>query len=105
MYSNVFIVCDGSLTIDVMGFLRRMETRTKNSVIWTGGGAGALIVFLKSLGFTYDQITENLVALECLTSIMFGGCVDAASDIKENLEDWFKFIFEKKKKLFKFLKH
>lgn len=101
MYSNVFIVCDGSLTIDVMGFLRRMETTTKNSVIWTGGGAGALIVFLKSLGFTYDQITENLVDLECLTSLMFGGSVDASSDIKEDLEDWFKFIFQKKKKLFK----
>jgi len=99
MYSNIFMICDGSLTIDVMGFLKHMEQQTKHSVIWTGGGAASLIVFLKCLGFTYDQIVEKLLNLDCLTSLMFGGCIEmnASRDINENLNDWFDRIFENKK--------
>lgn len=99
MYSNVFIISDGSLTIDVMGFLKGMERETKQSVIWTGGGAASLIVFLKCLGFTYDQIVEKLMNLESLTSLLFGGCIEmnASRDINEDLNDWFNHIFTNKK--------
>lgn len=93
------MICDGSLTIDVMGFLKHMEQQTKHSIIWTSGGAASLIVFLKCLGFTYDQIIENLLKLDSLTSLIFGGCIEvnASSDIEENLNDWFNHIFVNKK--------
>mgnify|MGYP003649606161 FL=1 len=93
------MICNGSLTIDVMGFLKHMEQETKHSVIWTGGGAASLIVFLKSLGFTYDQIVDNLLKLDSLTSLVFGGCIDlnASRDINEDLNDWFNHIFSNKK--------
>ena len=93
------MICDGSLAIDVMGFLKHMEQQTKHSIIWTAGGAASLIVFLKCLGFTYDQIIENLLKLDCLTSLVFGGCIEmnASRDINENLNDWFDHIFVNKK--------
>ena len=96
------MICNGSLTIDVMGFLKHMEQETKHSVIWTGGGAASLIVFLKSLGFTYDQIVDNLLKLDSLTSLVFGGCIDlnASRDINEDLNDWFNHIFSNKKLFF-----
>jgi len=99
MYSNIFIISDSSLTIDVMGFLKQMENETKHSVIWTAGGAAALIVFLKCLGFNYDQIVKKLVDLDSLTSIVFGGCIEmnASKDIEENLDEWFNCIFDNKK--------
>jgi hypothetical protein len=93
------MICDGSLTIDTMGFLKHLEQQTKHSVIWTSGGAASLIVFLKCLGFTYDQIIENLLKLDSLTSLMFGGCIEmnASKDIEEDLNDWFNHIFASKK--------
>ena len=99
MYSNIFMICDGSLTIDSMGFLKHLEEQTKRSVIWTCGGAASLIVFLRCLGFTYDQIVENLLKLDSLPSLMFGGCIEmnASKDIEEDLNDWFNHIFTNKK--------
>lgn len=93
------MICDGSLTLDVMGFLKHLEKETKHSVIWTCGGSASLIVFLKCLGFTYDQIIENLMKLESLTSLVFGGCIDmnASMSIDEDLNDWFNHIFTNKK--------
>lgn len=99
MYTNVFIVSDHLLTIDVVAFLKCLEKETKHSVIWTGGGAASLIVFLRCLGFNYDQMIEKLSNLECLSSLIYAGCLDmnCESLVNSELDEWFEQIFEGKK--------
>jgi len=60
MYTSIFLICDGCLAMDTMGFLKGIEEKTSRTTIWTSASAGSLIVFLKCLGFNYDQIIENL---------------------------------------------
>jgi len=91
------MICDGSLAIDVMGFLKHMEQQTKHSIIWTAGGAASLIVFLKCLGFTYDQIIENLLKLDCLTSLVFG--VQTQTPLYLNYNDIFTYHIAATKEL------
>ena len=99
MYTTIFLICDGCIAIDTMGFLKGIENRTSRTVIWTCASAGSLIVFLKCLGFNYDQIIEKLAILECLTSIVYGGSLEPGSsdNIKQEIEDWMEDILDSKK--------
>lgn len=99
MYTNVFIVADHLITIDVVSFLKCLEKETKHSIIWNGGGAASLIVFLKCLGFNYEQMIEKLSDLECLSSLIYAGCLDMNCEylVNNELDEWFEQIFEGKK--------
>lgn len=99
MYTSIFLICDGCLTIDTLGFLKGIEPKTSRTTIWTSASAGSLIVFLKCLGFNYDQIIENLTSLGCLTSIVYGGSLEPGSsnDIKQEIEDWMEDILGSRK--------
>jgi hypothetical protein len=99
MYTSIFLICDGCLTMDTMGFLKGIEPKTSRTTIWTSASAGSLIVFLKCLGFNYDQIIGKLTLLGCLTSIVYGGSLEPGSsnDIKQEIEGWMEDILESKK--------
>jgi hypothetical protein len=90
MYSGVFIVCDGYLCFDVLGFLREIDKKISRAVIWTAGGAASLIVFLKCLGFTYDQMVSKLQSLSCLPHIIYGGSLEPGTsvNIKREIAEW-----------------
>ena len=99
MYTSIFLICDGCLTIDTMGFLKGVEAKTSRTTIWISASAGSLIVFLKCLGFNYDQIVEKIIELDCITGIVYGGSLEpgASENVKQEIEKWMENILESKK--------
>jgi hypothetical protein len=99
MYTNVFLISDGYLSFDVLGFLKEMDLKLSRSVIWNCGSTGALIVFLKCLGFTWDQMTTKLNSLSCLPNIIYGGSLEpgVSKDIKREIVSWMMDIINSKK--------
>lgn len=99
MYTNVFLIADGYLCFDILGFLKNMESKLSRAVIWNSGGAGSLIVFLKCLGFTWDQMAVKLNSLKCLPTLIYGGSLEpgVALDTKREIASWMVEIINSKK--------
>ena len=99
MYTSIFLICDGCLAIDTMGFLKGVECNTSRTTIWISASAGSLIVFLKCLGFNYDQIIEKIIELDCITGVVYGGSLEpgASGNVKQEIEKWMEDILETKK--------
>lgn len=89
MFSNIFLVCDGCLVFDMIGFLKNCP-ETKHSVVWTSGGSGSLLVLLKCLGYNYDTISDRISSLKCLPALVFGGNLEVGSEesIRDEVEEW-----------------
>lgn len=102
MYTNVFLICDGKLVFDVLGFLEETDKEVDRTVIWTGGNTGALIVFLKCLGFTFHQMATIIADLENIEDFVYGGNLEIGSKtlMMKSIEEWLDSVFEDKK-LFK----
>lgn len=99
MYTNVFLVSDGCLTFDVLGTLQGMDKQLSRAIIWNCGGTGSLIIFLKCLGFTWEQMVSKLTLLKCLPNIVYGGCLEpgVSLDIKMEIVTWLTDIINSKK--------
>ena len=91
------MVCDGNLTIDTIGVLKSLDKKISKAVIWTAGGAGSLIVFLKCLGMNYDQIKSKILDLECLPILVYGGNLEPTNTTKEQVSVWIDTILGQSK--------
>ena len=99
MYSNIFLISDGCLIFDTLGFLKQMEEDIKNTVVWTGGNVGSLVVFLRSLGYNIDRSIDKLSLLKCIPSLVFGGNLEVNSDkeLFKEIEEWVDCMLEEKR--------
>lgn len=99
MYSNIFIVSDGCLIFDTLGFIRELEDDIINTNVWSGGGLGAMIVFLRTLGFDIDKIIDKVTHIKCLPQLVFGGNMELNGDkeILSELDEWLEYILQEKK--------
>lgn len=91
------MVCDGNLTIDTIGVLKSLDKKISKAVIWTAGGAGSLIVFLKCIGMNYDQIKTKILELECLPILVYGGNLEPTNTTKEQISEWIDIILGQSK--------
>ena len=99
MYSNIFLISDGCLIFDTLGFLKQTEEDIKNTIVWTGGNVGSLVIFLRALGYNIERSIDKLSLLKCIPSLVFGGNLEVNSDkeIFKELEDWIDCMLEEKR--------
>jgi len=93
------MITDGYLCFDTLGFLKEMEPSLSRAIIWNSGGASSLIIFLKCLGFTWEQMELKLNDLKCLPNIIYGGSLEpgVGQDTKREIVSWMVDIINSKK--------
>lgn len=84
---------DGNNLIDILGCLNKMKQVSK-AVVWTSAGASSLIVFLRSLGMNFIQIRDNLLTLECLPTMVYGGNIEPYPTTKDEIIIWMHNILD-----------
>ena len=84
---------DGNNLVDILGCLNAMKQVSK-TVVWTSAGAASLIVFLRSLGMNFVQIRDNLLKLECLPNLVYGGNIEPYSETKDEVVAWMHGILD-----------
>lgn len=93
------MITDGYLCFDTLGVLKEMDSSLSRAIIWNSGGAASLIVFLKCLGFTWEQMESKLNDLKCLPNIIYGGSLEPGSnqETKREIVSWMVDIINGKK--------
>jgi hypothetical protein len=90
---KIFVTGDGNNLIDILGCLDAMKTVSK-TVVWMSAGPASLIVFLRSLGMNFTQIRDNLLNLECLPGLVYGGNIEPSNTTKDEIVGWMNDILD-----------
>ena len=60
MYNSVFMNCYSTNIYNTLGALTELKEDLSDIIIWNTLGNSSLIIFLKILGFNYNQMFEIL---------------------------------------------
>ena len=69
MYDAVFMSSYGSTVYTTLGAIKKMERILKKTVIWNVMGNASLILFFKCLGYSCDQIVDELNRFELVINM------------------------------------
>ena len=90
MYNSVFISSFGSNIYETTGALESMKDKLRNTVIWNTIGSSSLIVFLKILGFNFQQTFEHLRDFHLSHTFINGYCIipEDEDEKRKVISDW-----------------
>lgn len=104
MYQTVFFGCSGSNVFTTLGALHELHEQEKidKIKIWSTYGFGAIVLFMRCLGYTYFQICDTIQKFKytCMfisnSNVLF---LDRP-DLEQTISTWILDIIKNKSKLF-----
>lgn len=90
VYDSIFLSNNGTSVFTTLGFLKKIEKMCEMTKFWNVTGCSSLIIFLKLLGYKYDQTRDILSDFPLISTFINGSSLlpEDENSKRKYIKEW-----------------